>query len=594
MVLVDGRDANWLGRFHAASADLGTGRSDDVGGRRSRNIQRPRDEEQVPRMEEVAARERNFCFVHLNLSEVPLERLELEEHAFSRHRDHCHRPPKDDDDDNDDEGEEDASTADGSHERHLAVDVVDCTGLESGLRRVLSLPLERLYVSTETTLRQDAGRMFSAGLRRSSGCLRRLQLSSATWTPAAMRGLSRGLEAADALQELNLSYTHWKERPQRQEQRGTDNGNDDAGGGDGGQRGAGARTINVVDADMCVRLLAGGLAKSHVVCLKLNRCYLADPQIAVLVRRGLIGHRHLRELYLGGNYVGDEALTALAEYLNSQSGRSLVTLGLSNPLAEGPAEDVHPFDVLDGREATPPQVTHYTHSRNSHVAILYPSLAVNTALRVLHLASNRLHDDDMLPLCRAISQSCVTMLDLKSNRVTDRGIQILSSCLPSQLERLWLLGNPMGVRGGQCLYDALKRRLVNLVDLRFPTYKHHVLLPELAALDVACRNYLILNRGGRRILAEEDADGEPDSEIGRQRNEYSRSQRTATPEEAALHRRPKVPRSLWPLVLERVNRTRLVIPWTLYSHAPNPSEEANRANVMFYLLRNGSVLRQRG
>jgi hypothetical protein len=85
------------------------------------------------------------------------------------------------------------------------------------------------------------------------------------------------------------------------------------------------------------------------------------------------------------------------------------------------------------------------------------------------------------------------MLDLKSNRITISGPQILVEHLPLQLERLWLfLGNPTGgLTGSQALCKALERQHVNLVDLRIPIYEGFMLVAELQAVDEACHYYLI-------------------------------------------------------------------------------------------------------
>ena len=224
-----------------------------------------------------------------------------------------------------------------------------------------------------------------------------------------------------------------------------------------------------------------------------------------------------------------------------------------------------------------------TPSTTRHVLeLLYPALSVNRSLRVLHLASNDLQDDDMLPLCTAISQSRLSMLDLKSNQITSRGTQILAEHLPSQLERLWLLGNPTGLTGAQALCKALERRHVNLIDLRIPVYEGFMLVAELQAMDEACHYYLILNKGGRRIVMdEENAKDDDDDDDDGSTNVEPRHKR---------QRLPKIPLGLWPLVLERVNRIELVIPWGRTQLYQKP--ETNRAQVLYYLLQNSPLLRE--
>jgi hypothetical protein len=58
-------------------------------------------------------------------------------------------------------------------------------------------------------------------------------------------------------------------------------------------------------------------------------------------------------------------------------------------------------------------------------------------------------------------------------------------------------------------------------------------------------------------------------------------------------RLPKIPLGLWPLILERVNRIELVIPWWGRTQLYHPKpEEANRAQVLYYLLQNSPLLRE--
>jgi hypothetical protein len=135
----------------------------------------------------------------------------------------------------------------------------------------------------------------------------------------------------------------------------------------------------------------------------------------------------------------------------------------------------------------------------------------------------------------------------------------------------------VGVTGALAMRDALAKNHVNLIDLRIPKYESFMLMPELEAIENDCHYYLLLNRGGRRILLDEEKD-----------TEYHKGK---TCSQAFPQRGPKVPQSLWPTVLERVNRVDLVIPWC--RAATYKSVDHNRAQVIFYFLKNSTLFEQR-
>ncbi|KAL3937657.1 MAG: hypothetical protein SGARI_002037 [Bacillariaceae sp.] len=338
-----------------------------------------------------------------------------------------------------------------------------------------------------------------------------------------MQGLMEGLEAATALQELNLSYTDLGDHRNHHVDVLAGNNNNPV------------YDTDIHDSSVCgcLELLAQGLKRSQIFCLKLNKCRLSDSQISLLV-----------------------------QYLSSAS-CSLVTLGLSNALTHTP--NASEMEVSDSS------------SRTQQLSILYPALAANASLRVLHLASNKLKAEDVVPLCSAIAMSKVTMLDLKANNIASDGVKLLAQHLPPKLERLWLLGNPVGTLGARALRDALSKSHVYLKDLRIPVYDRFAVVPEMEQIGKECHFYLLLNQGGRRILLEEEDDNETHQDSG-------------CDDIPSSLQRPKVPQGLWSLVLGRVNRVELVLPWCRYKEYR--SEDNNRAEVIFYMLKHSTLLQQ--
>jgi hypothetical protein len=100
-----------------------------------------------------------------------------------------------------------------------------------------------------------------------------------------------------------------------------------------------------------------------------------------------------------------------------------------------------------------------------------------------------------------------------------------------------------------------------------------MLVAELQAVDEACHYYLILNKGGRRIVMDDE----------NEKNHGAGDSATKVETLDKHQRLPKIPLGLWPLILERVNRIELVIPWgrtQLYDQKP----ETNRAQVLYLIL----------
>lgn len=139
------------------------------------------------------------------------------------------------------------------------------------------------------------------------------------------------------------------------------------------------------------------------------------------------------------------------------------------------------------------------------------SLRRNQSIKTLSLARNKLTDSDILLLTTALAcNNTLEMLDLRENSISDKGVCILANTLKNStsIRRVSLVKNPFRKEGAIELLNAVQTNY-NLfqVDVNDNMYECHKIRFETA-----------LNKGGRRALHEH------------------------------------LPLSLWPLVLERVNR----------------------------------------
>lgn len=188
------------------------------------------------------------------------------------------------------------------------------------------------------------------------------------------------------------------------------------------------------------------------------------------------------------------------------------------------------------------EVHHESDSFN--VELLTQAISVNSSLRILHLNENRL-DDRAMEISPAIMHSQLEHLDLRSNQITDNGIRFIARQLSDErshhLKKLSLHGNPFGEQGGSLLLEALQQSNLEL---------EYLTIPGRMECGKHIYHWLQLNKGGRKLL-----------------------------------RATNAPLSLWPQVLERVNRLKF---WS-----PGRLNEACRANVMFSLLHGPAFLDRR-
>jgi hypothetical protein len=145
------------------------------------------------------------------------------------------------------------------------------------------------------------------------------------------------------------------------------------------------------------------------------------------------------------------------------------------------------------------------------LAPIISSLSCNLSLQTLILSGNNLGDDAVGYLSDALTvNSTLQELDLQHNRITDKGLGVLASCLPHMKLHTLLLSRNLYSKEAS---EEILRSLPHNTTLQ--------VLHLYTTLRVSRRitYYLNLNQAGRQ-----------------------------------LHASPRVPASLWPLVLARINR----------------------------------------
>ena len=178
-------------------------------------------------------------------------------------------------------------------------------------------------------------------------------------------------------------------------------------------------------------------------------------------------------------------------------------------------------------------------------------LQKNTTLQSLNLGSNQLTSPSKLIQTLQTGNSTLLNLDLSSNRIGDAEVQGFATCIRGMrtgLKRLNLRVNSFGLEGTTAILDALDSNTV-LESLELPKLDF---ISSQKLQHMTC-----FNRGGRRLLGSEEG----------------------------------VCSAIWPLVLERANKI------SYYNNAGDkwmqPTDESNRANVIFSLLLGPVLLEQR-
>ena len=258
--------------------------------------------------------------------------------------------------------------------------------------------------------------------------------------------------------------------------------------------------------------------------LDLFSCDLQDAVVAAIVK-SLNGHPNLEHLELGKNQCSTASLIAIGTLLGSRK-TNLKYLSLA---------------LQDSRKNIPFfEISHMT-----------GGLGLNSSLESLMVRGNQLSFNGMKSLVTCLSKNTtLEELMMTDCELGNDSFEYFVTHLHDMkgLRRVWLNGfQSTGIAGRKKMINALETALQTNVILEA------IHMPfGYDAYGSKVNDLLDLNRGGRRLLQASN-------------NEFSHT--------------------LWPLVLERVNRVHLP-----GSHRSKEMELANRkANIMYSLLR-GRVL----
>jgi hypothetical protein len=188
-------------------------------------------------------------------------------------------------------------------------------------------------------------------------------------------------------------------------------------------------------------------------------------------------------------------------------------------------------------------------------------------LQSLDVSDCNLNDTDLeslIPvLCGVNTPNRLEELFLSRNQITDNGLVLLGEALPNvrDLKQISLWGNPFDRAGVCALCVGLKDNMdLQTIDL-FRRY----------SCSRQIRYYTLLNQSGRRLLR---ASEEERRESSRQDDQ----------------RRRPIPLSIWPLVLERLQKIDL----KLYTFEEGDDDDEERdfshADLLFYMLKGPALL----
>ena len=272
--------------------------------------------------------------------------------------------------------------------------------------------------------------------------------------------------------------------------------------------------------------LSRGLSRNaSIQRFRFAQCYATDHMIEVLVR-SIQHHPTLRELILYGNQCRAGGLTAISNMLETTP--SLQEMDLTWQ------------DINEG------------HTSELDFSILARGLAQNNTLKTLHLSRNVISPESAEALASVLTQNqTLEHLSLRGCYLECESMKSFAQYLPNMkgLKRLWLHSNKgIGEEGSGTLLEGLKHN-VNLVEL--------ILSPPVWKCTKEMNHLLDLNWGGGRRLS------------GASRNE-------------------KIPLSLWPCCLERVNRRTLTALPLLSSDTGKSAGErdlSRRADILYFFVR---------
>lgn len=179
------------------------------------------------------------------------------------------------------------------------------------------------------------------------------------------------------------------------------------------------------------------------------------------------------------------------------------------------------------------------------------NIAQNTSLKNLQLAANGLSDGFVESTLKMFGKgSALEELNLFGNRMTDLSMHRIITRLPDlkQLKSLWVGHNNFTIAGYNALLLAMQRNFV-LEELSITTLNTDA---QFETIQYKIDYFTRLNRGGRRIFG---------SDVS------------------------KLPKSIWPLILERASR----IKWD-DANEDDPKGVSYSADAIFCLLQGPALL----
>ena len=268
--------------------------------------------------------------------------------------------------------------------------------------------------------------------------------------------------------------------------------------------------------------------------LKFYGCGLDDTDLSIITH-SLRYNPTLRALDYNGNYCGKQTSNALSELLSTPSCQ-LVKLDISCQRTTA---------TTTTTRAAPDE--HCDEGNCIDIITLSKALQQNVSLQILDVSSNRniiSTSHQLHSLGRALStNTTLKELYLSRNRISSDNMELLAqSYLPKMygLQRLSLWGNELTEVNVEMLHKALlhgKNTTLEQLDL-FQTFKCSEQIQHL----------LCLNRGGRRIYYHHKNQRILKGEENKEEEE----------QHGTIVDPNSIPASLWPHVLARMNRIKMV------------------------------------
>ncbi|KAL3931360.1 MAG: hypothetical protein SGBAC_011344 [Bacillariaceae sp.] len=318
----------------------------------------------------------------------------------------------------------------------------------------------------------------------------------------------------------------------------------------------------------------------------LNGCYLEDENLAHLLS-ALQESPALKSLSVQRNYCHEHAMSMIASLLHYDDIEELNMSYLLRKKREAQPEVVGEAinEPVEQEVETPkPVPSNESEEANKHTEDNIPSdpssgeaekenpieaettdpepeedepkpesenIAQNTSLKNLQLAANGLSDGFVESTLKMFGKgSALEELNLFGNRMTDLSMHRIITRLPDlkQLKSLWVGHNNFTIAGYNALLLAMQRNFV-LEELSITTLNTDA---QFETIQYKIDYFTRLNRGGRRIFG---------SDVS------------------------KLPKSIWPLILERASR----IKWD-DANEDDPKGVSYSADAIFCLLQGPALL----